>query len=124
MKRARLCLALLALGLLSACRQSDKRTFTVRLPQVVNPACEDRVRGALQKLKGIDMETLAFDRAAGLLTLRYESMFLARKNIEHAIIAAGFDANELTATDEARRALPPECRGPAAETNAAAPPLP
>ena len=124
MKRACLSLAFLALGLLAACRQSDKRTFTVRLPQVVNQAGEDCVRGALQKLKGIDLETIVFDRAAGTLTLSYESMILAHKNIEHAIIAAGFDANELTATDEARRALPPECRGPAAETNAPAPGAP
>ena len=75
-------------------------------------------------LKGIDLEMIVFDRAAGTLTLRYESMILAHKNIEHAIIAAGFDANELTSTDEARRALPPECRGPAAETNAPAPGAP
>jgi cation transport ATPase len=119
MKRIRLIAALLALGLLGACRQSDMRTLVVRVPQVTNAACESRVRQALQPLKGI--ESLAFDYAAGTLTLRYESMILAHKNIEHAIIAAGFDANELTATDEARRALPPECRGPVAETNA---PLP
>ena len=119
MKRVRLSAALLALGLLGACRQSDVRTLIVRVPQVTNAACESRVRQALQPLKGI--ESLEFDRAAGTLTLRYESMILAHKNIEHAIIAAGFDANELTATDEARRALPPECLGPVAETNAPPP---
>ena len=119
MKHVRLFAALLVLSLLGACRQSDMRTLIVRVPQVTSAACESRVRQALQPLKGI--ESLEFDHAAGTLTLRYESMILAHKNIEHAIIAAGFDANELTATDEARRALPPECRGPVAETNA---PLP
>ena len=119
MKCVRLSAALLALGLLGACRQSDMRTLIVRVPQVTNAACESRVRQALQPLKGI--EAVGFDDAAGTLTLRYESMILAHKNIEHAIIAAGFDANELTATDEARRALPPECLGPVAETNAPPP---
>lgn len=123
--RVRLLCAFLALGLAGACRLSDVRTLTVRLPQVVNDACENRVRDALRPLKGIDWKSLAFDRAAGTLTLRYESLVLAHKNIEHAIIAAGFDANELTATEEARRALPPECRGVAAATNAPPqPPLP
>lgn len=124
LQRARLLCAVLALGLTGACRQSDMRTFTIRLPQVVNEACENRVREALRPLKGIDWETLAFDRAAGTLTLSYESMILAHKNIEHAIIAAGFDANELTATEEARHALPPACRCPAADTNTAPPALP
>jgi copper chaperone CopZ len=87
---------------------------------VTNAACENRVRGALQKLKGIDMKALAFDREAGTLTLRYESMIIAHKNIEHAIIAVGFDANELTADAAARATLPPECGGIAAATNAAA----
>ena len=119
MKHVRLFAALLVLSLLGACRQSDMRTLIVRVPQVTSAACESRVRQALLPLKGI--ESLVFDHAAGTLTLRYESMILAHKNIEHAIIAAGFDANELTATDEARRALPPECLGPVAETNAPPP---
>ena len=90
MKCVRLFAAFLALGLLGACRQSDMRTLIVRVPQVTNAACESRVRQALQPLKGI--ESLEFDHAAGTLTLRYESMILAHKNIEHAIIAAGFEA--------------------------------
>jgi hypothetical protein len=120
MKRLRMILLALALGSIGACRQSDMRTVVIRLPQVTNAACENRVRGALQKLKGIDMKALAFDREAGTLTLRYESMIIAHKNIEHAIIAVGFDANELTADAAARATLPPECGGIAAATNAAA----
>ncbi|MGI6098923.1 MAG: heavy-metal-associated domain-containing protein [Lentisphaerae bacterium] len=118
MKHVRLFAALLVLGLVGACRLSDMRTLVVRVPQVTNKACEDRVRQALRPLKGIEEGSLEFDYAEGTLTLRYESMILAHKNIEHAIIAVGFDANELKATDEARRALPPECRGPVAAPNA------
>ena len=94
----------------------------VAVPQVTNEACEARVRSALQKLKGVNMATLAFDPAAGTLSVEYESMILARKNIEHAIIGVGFDANELIADAAARAAVPPECSGLTVETNA--PPAP
>jgi len=122
MKPVRLIPLVFALVALSACRQSDIRTAVIAVPQVTNEACEARVSGALQRLKGVDMRTLAFDPAAGTLTVDYESMVIALKNLEHAIIAVGFDANELTADPAARAALPPECLGLAAETNA--PPAP
>ena len=109
MKRALLAILLVAAGLAGACRLSDMRTDVIRTPQVVNAACEQRVRDALARLKGIEMKTLAFDHEAGAMTVTYESLVIARKNIEHAIIAAGFDANELTADPAARAALPPEC---------------
>ena len=125
MKRALGCLILLVLVFAGACRQTDMRTVVVRLPQVVNDACEKRVQEAIQPLKGIDRQSIVFDRTARTLTLRYDSMVLANKNIEHAIIASGFDANELTATEAARAALPPECRpGPIAAPAPAAPPQP
>ena len=122
MNRVCICLLLLVVGLTSACRQSDIRTAVVAVPQVTNEACEARVRSALQKLKGVNMATLAFDPAAGTLSVEYESMILARKNIEHAIIGVGFDANELIADAAARAAVPPEWSGLTVETNA--PPVP
>ena len=116
----RLCFLLmfLALGMAGACRQTDIRTVAFAVPQVTNAACEARVRAALQRLKGIDHPAMVFDLAAGTVTIRYDSMVLANKNIEHVIIAAGFDANELKADPAARAALPPECRGQPAATNA------
>ena len=110
MNRMCLLLMLLALGLAGACRQTDIRTVAFAVPQVTNAACEARVRAALQRLKGIDHPATVFDPAAGTVTIRYDSMVLANKNIEHVIIAAGFDANELKADPAARAALPPECR--------------
>ena len=118
MNRMCLLLMLLALGLAGACRQTDIRTVTFAVPQVTNAACEARVRTALQRLKGIDHPATVFDPAAGTVTICYDSMVLANKNIEHVIIAAGFDANELKADPAARAALPPECRDAPAPTNA------
>ena len=98
------------------CRQVDNRKVTFNLPQVINNACEQRVRQAIKDLKGIDQESIVFDYDNGTMVLVYDSMKLANKNIEHNIIAAGFDANELKADPKARAALPPECLPTATNT--------
>ena len=41
-------------------------------------------------------KTIKFDAAARRLTLRYDSMQIAKKNIEMAIAGAGFTANGVT----------------------------
>lgn len=102
-------IVLLGAALLAGCRQVDIRTVTFQVPQVFNQACEQRVRQALRDLKGIDHESMAFDLVAGTVVIKYDSMLLANKNIEHKVIAAGFDINELKASPAARAALPAEC---------------
>lgn len=98
------CLLLVAVA---GCRQQDFRTAEVKVPNVFNSACEQRVRDALASIKGIQMKTLEFKD--GVMTVRYDSMMLGMKNIEHAIKDAGFDANEFTADPSARAKLPKEC---------------
>ena len=112
----RLSLIALAFAVLLAagCRQKDYRTAEVRVPNVVNAACEKRVRDALAPLKGVELQTLAVDN--GVLTVSYDSMQLGLKNIEHAIKDAGFDANEFPADPAARAKLPKECLSPESET--------
>ena len=100
--------ALLLFG--AGCRQTDVRTARVEVPTVINEACEKRVRAALAPLKGVQLDTLAVTN--GVLTVRYDSMMLGLKNIEHAIKDAGFDANEFPADPEALRKLPQECLPP------------
>ena len=56
------------------------------------------------------MSKVSFDLAAGVTVVVYDSMILARKNVEMGINQAGFDANELPANQQAQAALPPECR--------------
>ena len=95
---------------LSGCRLSDKRTFIVVAPGVKNEVCAQRVAQALSTLNGVDMASLQFDVAEGTITLAYESMKLGKKNIEHAIAHAGFDANNIPAFAKAKAALPDACR--------------
>ena len=97
--------ALLLCG--AGCRQKDFRTAKVAVPNVINEACEKRVRAALAPLKGVELETAGVTN--GIFYVRYDSMMLGLKNIEHAIKDAGFDANEFPADPAARKKLPPEC---------------
>ena len=105
----------LALAILCAgCRQKDYRTAKVQVPNVINEACEKRVRDALRPLKGIEMDLVGVTN--GILYVRYDSMQLGLKNIEHAVKDAGFDANEFPADPQARAKLPKECLPPDSET--------
>ena len=105
-----LALAMLCVG----CRQKDYRTAKVQVPNVINEACEKRVRDALRPLKGIEMDLVGVTN--GVLYVRYDSMQLGLKNIEHAVKDAGFDANEFPADPAARAKLPKECLPPDNET--------
>lgn len=105
------CAAAAVLGLaLSGCRLSDKREVTVHAPGVKNEVCVQRVVSALSALDGVDIQALRFDLAAGTVRVKYESMKLGKKNIEHAFANAGFDANDIPAPAAAKAVLPEACR--------------
>lgn len=83
---------LIPLCLLSACRQKDVRATVVRVPQATDAAVQANVKKALGQIDGIDVENAVFTN--GLLYVRYDSMKLGIRNIEHAIKDAGYDAND------------------------------
>ena len=101
---------LLCLVAFAGCRRVDIREIEISTPGVRCEACADIVREALSGFSGVDPDRITVDTANGVTRLVYDSMKLALKNIEFAIIAAGFDANELPADPEARAQLPVECR--------------
>jgi hypothetical protein len=96
--------------IVAGCRLTDIRTVVIQTPGIRNEACAQRVRQALAQLRVVDPGKLVFNFTAGTVSVTYDSMLLARKNIELAINQAGFDANELPADPAAKAALPPECR--------------
>ena len=100
--------ALLLACLVSSCRTRDVRTVTVNVPQMKNDACAKIIFGALSKTDGI--EHTSIDVRKKTVTVTYDSMRLAVKNIEFVIAGAGFDANGIPAPREAREKLPPECK--------------
>lgn len=93
MKTAKTVLLLAALPvLLLGCRQKDIRATVVRVPQATEASVQDDIRKALRAIDGIDVDGAAFTN--GLLYVKYDSMKLGLRNIEHAIKDAGYDAND------------------------------
>ncbi len=89
-------LVLSALAFAAAgCTREDMRDFTVDVPQATEADVPALV-ASLARYNGVDRATIAFDAATRRLSLKYDSMQLAKKNIEMAIAAAGFTANGVT----------------------------
>lgn len=96
-----------------SCRQQDIRTDTISVPELKNEACAKLIVNSVMKLPGLDpkkQETLTFNFQDRTVIVVYDSMIVARKNIEMAIADAGFAANDIPANPKAVAALPPECR--------------
>ncbi|MBA4388601.1 MAG: hypothetical protein C0404_11510 [Verrucomicrobia bacterium] len=76
-----------------------------------NEDCVKRVDAAIRGLPGIrkdDTNGIVFlDRK---VIIKYDSLSIAHKNMEHAIADAGFAANSIPANKDARDKLPPECK--------------
>ena len=80
---------------LAGCRRTDVRDFAVEVPEATQ-ADMPAIAAALAPYGGVDKGSLQFDEAARRLTLKYDSMQIAKKNIEMAIAKAGFAANGVT----------------------------
>lgn len=90
------CAAVVALCVVgSGCRRTDVRDFEVAIPALTIEK-EAVVRQALSRFAGVDKASLRFDHKARKLLLRYDSMQLAKKNIELEIAKAGLEANGVT----------------------------
>ena len=94
MKTATLFAVVLACAL-CGCRRTDVRAFTVSIPSMT-AADAPAIAGALAGYAVIDKSSLKFDPETKTLTLAYDSMQLAKKNIEISIAQAGFAANGVT----------------------------
>lgn len=79
----------------AGCRRTDVRDFEVSIPKMT-PGSETVIKQALAKYAGVEKNSYRFDHASKKLFLRYDSMQIAKKNIEMAIAAAGFAANGVT----------------------------
>ena len=95
----RMTLIALALLAFAGCRQKDVREFAIDVPaltQEKEAAVTGAIHGALAACTGVDMASLQFDAANHRVTLTYDSMQTAKKNIEMAIAKAGYTANGVT----------------------------
>ena len=81
----------------AGCRVSDVRDMSINLPGLQSDEDKAKITQAIETLPGIQKESLRFDLQAKTLTLRYDSMQVAHKNVEIAIAEAGYDANGIRA---------------------------
>jgi copper chaperone CopZ len=97
-----------ALGAAS-CRSRDVRTVLILVPEMKNSACSDIVVKAVARCAGVNASKIVVSLPKRTVTVSYDSLQTALKNIEFSIADSGFQANEVPAKPEAARNLPPEC---------------
>lgn len=86
------------------CRKRDVRTTVIDVPGMADAAAAQRIQDALLSKQGIQSAIPDLERHR--LTVTYDSMVTARKNVEFTIAEAGFDANDIPA-QAVRPAAPP-----------------
>lgn len=114
MKSVALTAVLVLSVLIVSCRRHDFRTARITVPEMKNKACAEIVHKAVYKelarSKAMPRDTkIEIDLTRRTVTVVYESLNIALKNIEFAIAEAGFKANEVPAKPEAVKKLPHEC---------------
>ena len=100
------CAMLLALA--TGCFRPDRRTITVSVPQMSSPACYAIIVESLKGIEGI--ARVQPDYTARSLSVTFNGLRLAIRNVEYAISSTGFDANDLAGSPEAKARLPEGCR--------------
>jgi len=93
---------------LAGCRKQDIRTTVVAVPGLKNPAGAQIIQDAFMRQPGIKVIRPDFQQHT--LTVTYDSMVTARKNIEFTIAGAGFDANDICAQTNAAATFPAACK--------------
>jgi len=82
----------------------------MHVPELRNDVCVRIIAASLAKGPGIRRETIRYDIPGRKITLTYDSLLIADKNIEFLVAKAGFAANEIPADLKAAEALPPQCK--------------
>ena len=80
-----MCVALAVLTL-AGCRREDVREFTLEIPSL-SASSQAAVVEALAKYNGIRKDSYRWDLEAKTLTLKYDSMQIAKENIRQAVEA-------------------------------------
>jgi copper chaperone CopZ len=109
MKKA-LAAAILTAVLAAGCRRSDIRTFDIHVPDMKNQACATVIVNALMREQGVGGDRVRVDLERRTVTVTYDSLQRAQKNLVFTVARSGFEANGVPASPEAAAALPPECR--------------
>jgi hypothetical protein len=86
--KIKLMLSAAILAVILGCRREDVRDYTIEIPELTD-ANKAQVVEALAKYVGIKKDSFKWDMAAKTLTLKYDSMAIAKTNIRMAIEEKG-----------------------------------
>ena len=86
--KIKLMLSVAILAVILGCRREDVRDYTIEIPELTD-ANKAQVVEALAKYAGIKKDSFKWDMAAKTLTLKYDSMAIAKTNIRMAIEEKG-----------------------------------
>jgi copper chaperone CopZ len=81
--------------LIGGCRIQDNRVHIVRVPAMESLQDVGKIKSALSSLAGVSVNRCIFDHTNRMVTVYYDSMVVAQKNIEISIAEAGYDANSI-----------------------------
>lgn len=94
-------IAILAALVLCGCRRTDVRDFEIKVPELTQKNSAGIVN-ALMAYEGVldvakrEKNSITVDTVSKTVKVRYDSMKVAKKNLEMAIALAGFEANGVT----------------------------
>lgn len=94
----------------TSCRKHDYRQLVIHVPEMRNEACVRAIAPVFAKAPGVKRQDVSIDIPNRKITIVYDSLRLADKNLEFLVAGAGFEANGIPADSKAVAALPPECR--------------
>lgn len=81
--------------LLSGCRSQDIRRIKINVPEMENDTAAMRVVSILAKVEGVIPESITVDIKERTVTVSYDSIRVALKNLEYALAEEGFTANDI-----------------------------
>jgi len=86
---------------LCGCRRTDVRDFEIKVPALTRENAT-KIVGSLMVYDGVQdvaklqKDSIVIDESAHTIKVKYDSMKVAKKNLEMAIALAGFEANGVT----------------------------
>jgi mercuric ion binding protein len=86
------------------------QTVTIKTPTVQCEMCKDRIERVLTREPGVQKSTVDFKKKTTKVTFISERTNI--ENIKTAIANTGYDADDITANEEAYKKLPSCCKKP------------
>lgn len=89
------------------------QTVTIKTPSVQCDMCKDRIERVMSREPGVQKTVVDYKKKTTKVTFISERTNI--ENVKTAIANAGYDADDVTANEEAYKKLPSCCKKPATE---------